>query len=214
MERPNGRRIILKFNSELQPIGDKAGLLSDILSLLGIDYEKFHICEESWHKITTKDKIYKEFSNRHLSLIDQQKKCRKNAMNQWKQKYTYTGGSKSLTRRREEEERIHEIEQHDESSRVLSQNDSLAQTLEKENQVDPNSHPPGNGVQVEETQRKLLELQAELEAEKLKKKAMEDEVTTEKKKRQAMKSALRYLFQWQSEELPPDIAAGMSSVEG
>ncbi|XP_020972663.1 uncharacterized protein LOC110269282 [Arachis ipaensis] len=93
-------------------------------------------------------------------------KCRKKAVNQSKQLYTHTGGSKSLSRLEEEEskrqgrpvsrgelfvlthkrsngsylhdapraigERIAEIEQHDESSRLLSQNDSLAQALGKE----------------------------------------------------------------------------------
>ncbi|XP_057745425.1 uncharacterized protein LOC130963313 [Arachis stenosperma] len=111
------------------------------------------------------------------------------------------------------DERIEEIEQQDESSRVLSQNDSIAQVFGKEKPgrvrgvgfgptpsqlFGPNSHGPGNGVQQEETQRKLLELEAQLEGEKLKRKAME--------------SALIYLFQRQGEELPPDIAAGMSFV--
>ncbi|KAL1367112.1 hypothetical protein AAHE18_02G028500 [Arachis hypogaea] len=59
----------------------------------------------------------------------------------------------------------------------------------------PNSHLPGNGIQVDETQRKLLELQEELEAEKLKRKAIEDKAAVEKRKRQAINSALRYLFQ-------------------
>ncbi|KAL4329079.1 hypothetical protein AHAS_Ahas13G0264200 [Arachis hypogaea] len=114
----------------------------------------------------------------------------------------------------------------DESSRVLSQNDSLAQALGKDkpstvhcmgfgptpSQIfGPNSHPLGNRVQIEEIQRKLLELQAELEAKKLmKRKAMENKVVAEKKKRQA--SALRYLFQWQGEELQPNIAARMNFV--
>ncbi|XP_016169300.1 uncharacterized protein LOC107611956 isoform X2 [Arachis ipaensis] len=139
-------------------------------------------------------------------------------------------------------ERIEEIEQQDESSRVLSQNDSIAQVFRKEKPgrvrgvgfgptpsqlFGPNSHGSGNGVQLEETQRKLLELQAELEDEKLKRKAMEDEAAAEKLKRKAMEdeaaaekkkmkvieSALIYLFQRQGEELPPDIAAGMSFVE-
>ncbi|XP_020968569.1 uncharacterized protein LOC110267400 [Arachis ipaensis] len=139
-------------------------------------------------------------------------------------------------------ERIEEIEQQDESARMLSQNDSIAQVFEKEKSgrvrgvgfgptssqlFDPNSHAPGNGVQLEETQRRLLELQVELEGEKLKRKAMEDEAAAEKKKMKvmedeavaekkkmkAMESALIYLFQRQGVELPPDIAAGMSFME-
>ncbi|KAL4343182.1 hypothetical protein AHAS_Ahas11G0052800 [Arachis hypogaea] len=58
MEQPNGRKIILKFNNKLQPIGDEVGLLSGILSLLGADYGKFSIYEESWKMITIKDKVY------------------------------------------------------------------------------------------------------------------------------------------------------------
>ncbi|XP_020970982.1 uncharacterized protein LOC110268671 [Arachis ipaensis] len=60
MERPNGRRIVLRFNNKKQPIGDEAGLLSRVLGLLGSNYEKFSIGKESWHKITTKDKVYNE----------------------------------------------------------------------------------------------------------------------------------------------------------
>ncbi|RYR50924.1 hypothetical protein Ahy_A06g025952 [Arachis hypogaea] len=98
-------------------------------------------------------------------------------------------------------ERIEAIEQGDESSRLLSQNDSLAQALGKErpgrvrgmglgptsSQVfGMNSHQPSNGFEREETQRVLLELQAELAVEKLKRKAVEDEVAAEKTKRQAV----------------------------
>ncbi|RYR04566.1 hypothetical protein Ahy_B06g084322 [Arachis hypogaea] len=123
---------------------------------------------------------------------------------------------------------IGEIEQQDESSRVLSQNNSIAQVFRKEKLgrvhgvsfgsiptqlFHPNSRAPDNGVQVEETQKKLIKLQAKLEGEKLKRKAMKDEVATDKKKKQAMESALIYLFQRQGEELPPDVAVGMSSVE-
>ncbi|XP_057740323.1 uncharacterized protein LOC130957484 [Arachis stenosperma] len=344
MERPNGRKIVLRFNKAKQAIGNEAGLLSGVLGLLGSDFGKFPICEESWRKITTKDKVYNEcvkqifhinedsegvikknilksmgksWKETRLRLynayfeptftteqnienrppgIDREhwrwfldyrakpetkEKCKKNAKNRSKQQYTHTGGSKSFARRIEEEseqqgrivgrgelwiavhkkkdgsymndearaigltlsvianlpvmfidflnfdERIEEIEQQDESSRVLSQNDSIAQVFGKEKPgrvrgvgfgptpsqlFGPNSHGPGNGVQQEETQRKLLELEAQLEGEKLKRKAMEDEAAADKKKMKAMESALIYLFQRQGEELPPDIAAGMSFV--
>ncbi|RYR62921.1 hypothetical protein Ahy_A04g020677 [Arachis hypogaea] len=80
-------------------------------------------------------------------------------------------------------ERIAEIEQHDESSRLLSQNDSLAQALGEEHpgrvhgmgigltfsQVfGTNSHQLSNETQREETQSVLFELQAELAAERTK----------------------------------------------
>ncbi|XP_072072181.1 uncharacterized protein [Arachis hypogaea] len=60
MERPNGRKIVLRFNRAKQAIGDEAGLLSGVLGLLGTDYGKFPTCERSWRKITTKDKVYNE----------------------------------------------------------------------------------------------------------------------------------------------------------
>ncbi|XP_057745579.1 uncharacterized protein LOC130963488 [Arachis stenosperma] len=99
-------------------------------------------------------------------------------------------------------ERIEAIEQRDESSRLLSQNDSLAQALGKEHSskmrgmgLGPtssqvfgmNSHQPINDFEREKTQRVLLELQAELGAKKLKRKVVEDEVAAEKTKRQAVK---------------------------
>ncbi|RYQ84296.1 hypothetical protein Ahy_B10g103464 [Arachis hypogaea] len=46
MERPNGRRIVLRFNNEMQPIGDEARLLSGVLGLLGFDFGKFTIDSE------------------------------------------------------------------------------------------------------------------------------------------------------------------------
>ncbi|RYR03468.1 hypothetical protein Ahy_B06g082443 [Arachis hypogaea] len=152
-----------------------------------------------------------------------------------------------------EEKRIAEIEQDDESSILLSQNDSLAQVLRKEHlgrvrgmgirptssQVfGTNSHQSSNRAQREETQRVLLELQAELTADKLKRKTIEDEVATKKTKRmrwepkktkrqavedevvagkikmKVIKSALRCPIQEQGRELPPDVAAWMNSLEG
>ncbi|RYQ84868.1 hypothetical protein Ahy_B10g104364 [Arachis hypogaea] len=80
--------------------------------------------------------------------------------------------------------KIVEIEQHDESSKVLSKNDLLAQALVKENSsrvhgmsfgltpsqvFSSNLHQPGDGAQTEETQRVLFELQADVVDGKLKK---------------------------------------------
>ncbi|RYR28874.1 hypothetical protein Ahy_B01g053073 [Arachis hypogaea] len=291
MERPNGRRIMLRFNNEKQAVGDEAGLLSGVLGMLGSDYEKFPICEESWRHFTTKDKVYNKcvkviygkvlkrykvevkisrtvrrelikITRDGTLIIAPNLRRRKNAINRSKQLYTHTGGSKSLAQWREKEseqegrivsrgelwikvhkrrdgsyindeareisERLLEIEQQDEFSRVLSQNDSIAQVFgrEKPGRVHgvgfgptpsqlfrTNLQPSVNRVQVEETQRKLNELQTKLEAEKLKRKAMEDEAAADKKRIKVMESALIYLFQWQGEELPPEIAAGMCSME-
>nr|XP_029146855.1 uncharacterized protein LOC112729654 [Arachis hypogaea] len=293
MKPPNGRKVVLRFNSALQPVGDEAGLLSGVMGLLGSDYTKFPICERDWRKVRTRDKVYNEIVKflDYRNSEETQEKCKKNAENRSKQLYTHTGGSKSLARLGEEEserqgrivsrgelyllthkrtngsyihdaaraigERIEAIEQGDESSRLLSQNDSLAQALGKEHSgrvrgmgLGPtssqvfgmNSHQPSNGFEREETQRVLLKLQAELAAEKLKKKVVEDEVAAEKTKRQAMEdevaaektkrhavedevaagkvrmqameSALLCLLQGQGRKLPSDVATWMSALEG
>ncbi|RYR14739.1 hypothetical protein Ahy_B04g071429 [Arachis hypogaea] len=228
MKPPNGRKIVLRFNKTLQPVGAEAGILSGVLGFLESYYIKFPICEKDWRKVRSKDKIYnecvKEMRNRlYHNYYDSQltlekniegrppgitidhwrwyldyrnsEETRKNAENRSKQLYTHTGGLKSLAGLEEEEERIVDIEQHDESSRLLSQNDPLAQALEKEHSsrvrgmgLGPTSNQifASNGAQREETQRVLLELQAELVAKKLKKKAVEDEVAAKKPKRQAV----------------------------
>ncbi|RYR21453.1 hypothetical protein Ahy_B03g066751 [Arachis hypogaea] len=121
-------------------------------------------------------------------------------------------------------EKIVEIEQCDESTRILSENDSLAQALGKEHSgrvrgmnfgLTPSqlfcssSQLPVDETQIEEAQRMLIELHAKVMAEKLKRKAVEDEVATEKLKRkaveddvvaekikrQAKRSVLSYLIQ-------------------
>ncbi|XP_057747424.1 uncharacterized protein LOC130966624 [Arachis stenosperma] len=291
MKPPNGRKIVLRFNSALQLVGDEAGIVSGVMGMLGSDYTKFPICEKDWRKeMFHFDEDSRGIIKRIIFKMLGRGKYKKNAENRSKQLYTHTGGSKSLARLGEEEserqgrrvsrgelyllthkranvsyvhdaaraigERIEAIEQRDESSRLLSHNDSLAQTLEKEhpgrvrgmglgptsNQVfDMNFHQPSNGFERKETQRVLLELQAELTAEKLKRKAVEDEVAAEKTKRQAvedkvvaektkrqvvedkvvvgkvrmqaMESALICLLQGQGGKLPSDVTAWMSALE-
>ncbi|KAL4287480.1 hypothetical protein AHAS_Ahas19G0190400 [Arachis hypogaea] len=46
MKPPNGRKIVLRFNERLQPVGNEAGILSGVLGLLGSEYTKFSICEK------------------------------------------------------------------------------------------------------------------------------------------------------------------------
>ncbi|RYQ90589.1 uncharacterized protein LOC110266835 [Arachis ipaensis] len=60
MKPPNGRKVVLRFNSALQPVRDEAGLLSGVMGLLGSDYTKFPICERDWRKVRTRDKVYNE----------------------------------------------------------------------------------------------------------------------------------------------------------
>ncbi|RYR39000.1 hypothetical protein Ahy_A09g044379 [Arachis hypogaea] len=60
MKPPNARKVVLRFNGELQPVGDEVVILNSILGLLGIDYTKFPICETYWRKVCTRDKVYNE----------------------------------------------------------------------------------------------------------------------------------------------------------
>ncbi|RYQ87547.1 hypothetical protein Ahy_B09g095060 [Arachis hypogaea] len=264
MKPPNGRKIVLRFNSALQPVGDEAGLLSGVMGLLKSDYTKFSICERDWRKVRTRDKVYNECIK---------EKCKKNAKNRSKQLYTHTSGSKSLARLGEEEserqgrrvsrgelyllthKRANSSYVHD-AARAIG-NDSLAQALGKEHSgrvrgmglgltssqvFGMNFHQLSNGFEREEAQMVLLELQAELATEKLKRKAVEDEVAAEKTKRQAVEdevaaektkrqtvkdevaagkvrmqaveSALICLLQEQGGKLPSDVATSMSALEG
>ncbi|XP_016200795.1 uncharacterized protein LOC107641938 isoform X1 [Arachis ipaensis] len=52
---PSNTKIVLPFNSELQPIGQAAGLLSDFIGSLGADYSQFPIHLDSW-KLVSKAK--------------------------------------------------------------------------------------------------------------------------------------------------------------
>nr|XP_025634935.1 uncharacterized protein LOC112728838 [Arachis hypogaea] len=225
----------------------------------------FKMLGRAWKE--TKNRLYHRFYDKELSLEENienrsdgntedhwrwffnyrhtdetQAICKKNAENRSKQLYTYTDGSKSLASRNDKEGEL---------------NDSLAQALGKEHpdrmrgmglgltssQVfGMNSHQSINNFEREETQRVLLELQAKLAAEKLKRKAVDDEVAAEKTKRQvvedevavektkrqavedevaagkvrmqAMESALICLLQGQGRKLPSDVAAWMSALEG
>ncbi|KAL4299083.1 hypothetical protein AHAS_Ahas17G0065400 [Arachis hypogaea] len=60
MKPPNRKKVVLRFNSALQPVVDEAGLLSGVMGLLGSDYTKFPICERDWRKVRTRDKVYNE----------------------------------------------------------------------------------------------------------------------------------------------------------
>ncbi|KAL4294384.1 hypothetical protein AHAS_Ahas18G0222700 [Arachis hypogaea] len=148
---------------------------------------------------------------------DTQEKCRKNAVNRSKQQYTHTGGSKTMARKRHEEEAIEFVESQDPSSKEFSQNDSLAQVLGKEHPGRVRGLGIGTcpsrcfrnipeqsdyGVQIEEYQMEIVKLKAEaaeLKAEaaelkaaaaeeKTKRQRMEAEAAEEKAKRQIMET--------------------------
>nr|XP_025678862.1 uncharacterized protein LOC112778792 [Arachis hypogaea] len=74
---------------------------------------------------------WKQFLNYHQKE-ETKKKCKQNDLNRSKQLYTHTGSSKTLARKKDEVEAIANVERQDESSKHLSQNDSLAQVLGKE----------------------------------------------------------------------------------
>nr|XP_025632409.1 uncharacterized protein LOC112727026 [Arachis hypogaea] len=248
MERPNGRRIMLRFNNEKQPVGDEAGLLSGILGMLGANYGKFPICEESWRHVTTKDKVYSEcvkksWKDTRLRLYDDcyeptlsteeniEKRLPGIDRDHWRWYLDYRAKPEMKS---EQEGRIIgkgelwiKVHKRRDGSYI---NDEAREIgvfgREKPGRVrrvgfgptpcqlfGTNLQPSVNRVQVEEKQRKLNELQTELEAEKLKRKAMEDEAAADKKRIKVMESALIYLFQWQGEKLPPEITAGMCSME-
>ncbi|MED6131426.1 hypothetical protein PIB30_009907 [Stylosanthes scabra] len=106
------------------------------------------------------------------------------------------------------------IESCDQSTKELSQNDSLAQVLGKEHPGRVRGMGAGPGptqminhgthhtsfashVAVEEYNREIVELKVE--------------ATEENKKRQSMEQTVRYLLQHQEDNLPPNIAAEMNS---
>ncbi|XP_057758011.1 uncharacterized protein LOC130977032 [Arachis stenosperma] len=60
MKPPNGRKIVLRFNDRLQPVGNEASILSGVVIMLGSDFTKFPICEKDWRKVRSRDKIYNE----------------------------------------------------------------------------------------------------------------------------------------------------------
>ncbi|XP_072062097.1 uncharacterized protein [Arachis hypogaea] len=69
IKSPNERKIVLRFNSALQPVGDESGILSGVMGLLGSDYTKFPICEKDWRKVRIRDKVYNEYSRGIIKRI-------------------------------------------------------------------------------------------------------------------------------------------------
>ncbi|XP_057740694.1 uncharacterized protein LOC130957872 [Arachis stenosperma] len=128
-----GKKIVLHHNRELQQVGQAAGLLSGFLGTLGSDFQQLPICAKSWKTMTKASKehaydqvkVYDEEltfeenikrkpagieANHWKKFLqyrlddDTKDKCRKNAVNHSKQQYTHTGGSKTMARKRHEEE--------------------------------------------------------------------------------------------------------------
>ncbi|MED6167368.1 hypothetical protein PIB30_002343 [Stylosanthes scabra] len=288
-----GRKVVLKFDTMLKPVGDAGGLLSTVLGSMTGDFSLFPIRTRSWkHMTINKEREYNRQIMRFFSFeddakgfmkshccpveIDQkdwkafieyrlergtQEKCRKNAENRSKQLYTHIGGSKSMARRREEEVRRHgrhisrgemwtmvhrrkdgsyihddaraigkaiaNIESRDESTKELSQNDSLAQVLGKEHSgrvrgigpgpclsklVGSTSQQSDYGVQIAEYQKEIVALRAEAAEEKKKTLVMQAEAAEEKKKTLAMQNVMRFLVERLGGDLPPEIASQMTTL--
>ncbi|MED6128960.1 hypothetical protein PIB30_103112 [Stylosanthes scabra] len=108
---------------------------------------------------------------------------------------------------------IADIESRDESTNELSPNDSLAQVLGKEhsgrvrgvgpgpcltNLVGSSSQQSSYGVQIEEYQKQIVELRAE--------------VAEEKKKTLEIQNVMRFLIKWLGGDLPPEIASHMTTL--
>ncbi|RYQ88705.1 hypothetical protein Ahy_B09g095741 isoform B [Arachis hypogaea] len=212
MERPNGRRIVLRFNNEMQPIGDEAGLLSGVLEtrlrLYNAFYEPTFTFEQNIeHRLPGIDREHwREFleyrAKPETKSEEQGRRLGRGEL--WIKVHKKNDGSYM-----NEEARAIGVFGKEKPGRVRGVGFGPTPTQ----LFGSNSRAPSNRVEEEETQRKLCALEAELESEKLKRKAMEDEAAAYKKKMQAMERALIYLFQRQGEELPGDIAVGMSSVE-
>ncbi|RYR67267.1 hypothetical protein Ahy_A03g013586 [Arachis hypogaea] len=236
---PNSRKIVLMFNDRLQPVGNKVGILSDVVEMLGTDNTKFPICEKDWRKVRSRDKIYNEcvkelfhfeedsggiikrttlkmlgrawkdtrnhlyhyFYKSDLTLEQNIKGCPSGiTVNHWRWFLDYL----NMKKQRKELRRLSNMMNHLDCCLKMIH---LLKLLERSTQ-------PSSGTQREETQRVLLELQAKLAVEKLKRKAMEDEEAAKKTKREAIESALMCLVRGQGGVLPPDVIAWMNSLEG
>nr|XP_025679031.1 uncharacterized protein LOC112778986 [Arachis hypogaea] len=93
MERSlNGSKIILRFNEELQAVGDGAGMLSGILGALGSDYSKFPICEKSWAKVRGKDRVYDDCIKEMFHFQDSSGRIKKTLLKQMGRSWKDTRG--------------------------------------------------------------------------------------------------------------------------
>ncbi|MED6161934.1 hypothetical protein PIB30_065544 [Stylosanthes scabra] len=197
--RPNDRAnwkvhviVMLPFSKELRPIGQTGGLLSSVLGSMACDFTFFPISVRSWKQMTT----YKEHEfNHQIKEIMHGRHFSRGEM--WTITHKIKDGSYIHDDAQAIGEAINDIENRDESTKELSQNDSLAQVFDMEHprRVHGIGHGPcptklfgsasqpclGYGVQIEEYQKEIVELGAE--------------AAEEKKKRHAMENILRFLIQ-------------------
>ncbi|RYR66467.1 hypothetical protein Ahy_A03g012454 [Arachis hypogaea] len=88
----NASKIILRFNEELQAVGDVAGLLSVILGALGSYYSKFSICEKSWAKVQGKDRVYDDCIKEMFHFQDSSGRIKKILLQQMGRSWKDTRG--------------------------------------------------------------------------------------------------------------------------
>ncbi|RYQ96565.1 hypothetical protein Ahy_B08g092362 [Arachis hypogaea] len=225
MKPTNGRKIVLRFNSALQPVGDEAGLLSGVMELLGSDYTKFPICEKDWRKIRTKDKVYNECVKEMFHFKEDSRGIIKRII------FKMLGRAWKETRNR--------LYHHCYDSKLsLDENiencpnritaDHWRWFLDYHNSEETQIEKLGKAQRrrVEKLKRKAMEdevaveknkrqaVEDEVAAGKTKRQTMEDEVAARKVRMQAIESALICLLQGQGGKLPSDIAAWMSALEG
>ncbi|RYQ92142.1 hypothetical protein Ahy_B09g098292 [Arachis hypogaea] len=208
---PSNTKIVLPFNKELQPIGQAAGLFSESWKHVNkakkehaYDMIKpvFHYEDDAGEKIKRRimkrigknwkdtrhnlhHKCYKETRTYEENLEHRLKGIEEN---EWKQFLNYH-------QKEETKEAIANVERQDESSKHLSQNDSLAQVLGKEHlrRVRVLGAGPCPTQVFGNADGQPSELTAKLEEEQA--------------KRQSIHKVLGYLVQQQGSNLPAEVAA-------
>ncbi|RYQ82880.1 hypothetical protein Ahy_B10g101458 isoform A [Arachis hypogaea] len=196
------RKALERSTKNLHLIGDGASLLSVFLGLLGVDYNKFYICEKiqrnggrGWkqgigcimnvinqrrclNKIlrNTRWELIKNIGDgslniamnlRHMQPILNSRKVNKGELCNLVHKRIYGSyiheGAQAIALGKEHSDKVRGVDFGLAPSQLFR----------------PSLHLSAGRAQIEKTQRMLFELQAEVAAEKLKRKVMEDEVTAE-----------------------------------
>ncbi|KAJ1394269.1 putative transposase, Ptta/En/Spm, plant [Sesbania bispinosa] len=111
-------KVCTKWNAEGQPIGESASLLTGFLGEIESNFNNFPIMYETWKKVPRdyKNTVYKETVKAKFDVNDQEHKkyilasleiSDKNAANREKLLIPHTLGSKTLARKRDELEKLH-----------------------------------------------------------------------------------------------------------
>ncbi|XP_052107575.1 uncharacterized protein LOC110273608 [Arachis duranensis] len=238
---PSNTKIVLPFNSQLQSIGQAAGLLSGFIGNLGADYSQFPIYLESW-KLVSKAKrdhaynmlkrvFYYEDDTGGKIKRDILKRIGKNWKDSrhhlfhrcYKQIRTYEENLRHHPKgidknnwKKFVDYRLNEETQEREQGRPISQNDSLAQVLGKEHLGRVRALGAGPcPTQIFGNAAGIPSGSAESNAED---KRMIAELTAkleeERAKRQSIYKVLGYVVQQLGGNLPVEIAEELAFVGG